>query len=38
VLFTVEGFLISNPLLKLAAYGATAVPLVLLAWWVARKV
>jgi len=38
VLFTVEGFLLSNPFLKLAAYGATAIPLVLLAFWVARKV
>ncbi len=38
VLFTVEGFAISNPAIKFFVYGITAVPLLLLAWWVTRKV
>jgi hypothetical protein len=38
LLFVAEGFLIGNPVVKLVAYGVTAVPLTLLAWWVARKV
>lgn len=38
ILFVAEGFLIGNPLVKLVAYGVTAVPLTFLAWWVARKV
>lgn len=38
VLFTIEGLLIFNPALKLAAYALTAVPLLLVAYWVTRKV
>ena len=38
ILFTLEGFAISNPLIKLLVYGITAVPLLFLAWWVTRKV
>lgn len=38
VLFTIEGLAISNPAVKLIAYALTAIPLLLLAYWVARKV
>lgn len=38
ILFTIEGFVISNPVIKLFVFGITAVPLLLLAWWVTRKV
>lgn len=38
ILFGLEGLLISNLLLKALAYLVTALPLGLLAWWVARKV
>jgi hypothetical protein len=38
VLFGAEGLLIGNLFVKLVAYGLTAVPLTLLAYWVARKV
>ena len=38
LLFVVEGLVIQNPLVKLAAYGVTAVPLLLVAWWVTRTV
>lgn len=38
VLFGIEGLLITNPFLKLAVYAFTSAPLVLLAWWVTRKV
>ena len=38
ILFTVEGFLISHPVIKLLVFGMTAVPLLLIAWWVTRKV
>jgi hypothetical protein len=38
VLFGLEGLLISNLFYKLMAYAVTAVPLTLLAYWVARKV
>lgn len=38
ILFGVEGLLIGNLFAKLVAYVITAVPLTLLAYWVARKV
>ncbi|MDX1503595.1 MAG: hypothetical protein R3325_14650 [Thermoanaerobaculia bacterium] len=38
VLFGGLGLLISNPLLKLLAYGVVSLPLLLIAWWVTRKV
>ena len=38
ILFGVEGLLISNLVAKFVAYAITAVPLTLLAYWVARKV
>jgi hypothetical protein len=38
LLFLVEGLMVSNPLLKTALYGVSAVPLFLLAYWVAKKV
>ena len=38
LLFLVEGLVVSNPGVKAVLYGVTAVPLFLLAWWVARKV
>ncbi|MFQ5528386.1 MAG: hypothetical protein ACE5GX_19295 [Thermoanaerobaculia bacterium] len=38
VLFGIEGLLIQNPVLKLVAYSFTSVPLLLIAWWVTRKV
>ncbi len=38
VLFTIEGLAIRNPGLKLVAYAVTALPLLMLAWWVTRKV
>lgn len=38
VLFAIEGLVISNPLTKAAVYLLTAMPLLLLAWWVTRKV
>jgi hypothetical protein len=38
LLFTLEGLAISNPAVKLVAYFFTAIPLLLLAYWVARKV
>jgi len=38
LLFTIEGLAISNPAAKLVAYLITAVPLLLLAYWVARRI
>ncbi len=38
VLFTLEGLAITNPAIKLAAFVITALPLLLLAYWVARKI
>ncbi len=38
ILFTLEGFAITQPVIKLLVYGITAVPLLFLAWWVTRKV
>ena len=38
VLFGLEGLLIPNFFARLAAFVITAGPLLLLAWWVARKV
>ena len=38
ILFGAEGLLIGNLFTKLVAYIVTAVPLTLLAYWVARKV
>ena len=38
ILFGLEGLLIQNPVAKLAVYAITAVPLILFAYWVARKV
>lgn len=38
LLFTVEGLAITNPAIKLVAFVMTAFPLLLLAYWVARKV
>jgi hypothetical protein len=38
LLFTIEGLAISNPAVKLVAYLVTAIPLLLLAYWVARKI
>jgi hypothetical protein len=38
VLFGLEGLAIANPVVKLLAYAVTAVPLTLIAFWVARKV
>jgi hypothetical protein len=38
LLFTVEGLAITNPAVKLVVYAMTAVPLLLLAYWVARKI
>ena len=38
ILFTLEGFVISNPVIKLFVFGITAVPLLFVAWWVTRKV
>ena len=38
LLFTIEGFAISNPVIKFFVFGITAVPLLLLAWWVTRRV
>ena len=38
VLFGLEGLAISNPVLKILAYAVTAIPLTLIAYWVARKV
>lgn len=38
ILFAIEGFVITNPVIKLLVYGLTAVPLLFLAWWVTRKV
>lgn len=38
ILFGAEGLLISNLFAKLVAYVITAIPLTLLAYWVARKV
>ena len=38
VLFAIEGLAITNPVVKFVAYAITAVPLVLLAYWVARKI
>ncbi len=35
--FGLEGLLIANPLLKLAVYVVTAVPLLGLAWWTSRS-
>lgn len=38
VLFTLEGLIIGNPFLKVFAFTVTALPLVGLAYWVARRV
>lgn len=38
LIFLIEGLVVSNPVLKAALFGVTAVPLFLLAFWVARKV
>ncbi len=38
LLFLIEGFLFSNPFLKLFAYLLTGLPLALIAYWVTRKV
>ena len=38
ILFGIEGLLISSPVVKAMAYAVTALPLTLLAYWVARKV
>ncbi len=38
ILFALAGLVISHPLLKLLTYGALALPLTLLAYWVSRKV
>ena len=38
ILFGAEGLLIGDLLVKLIAYAVTAIPLTLLAYWVARKV
>ncbi len=38
VLFGIEGLIISNPFAKLLAYAVTSVPLLLVAWWVTRRV
>lgn len=38
VLFGIEGLVITNPLIKLIVYAVTSLPLLLLAWWVTRKV
>ena len=37
-LFTIEGLIISNLLLKALVYAVSAVPILLLAWWISRKV
>lgn len=37
VVFGLEGLLITNPLLKLAVYLVTAIPLLGLAWWTSRS-
>ncbi len=38
LLFTLEGLLISNPAAKLVVFAITALPLALVAYWVARRV
>lgn len=38
LLFGIEGLAISNLVVKLLAYAVTAIPLTLIAFWVARKV
>ena len=38
ILFTLEGLLLTNPIIKFFVFGITAVPLLFLAWWVTRKV
>ncbi|MEJ2084217.1 MAG: hypothetical protein P8Y44_00885 [Acidobacteriota bacterium] len=38
VLFLVEGLLIGNPFLKAVVFAMTALPMIALAYWVARKV
>ncbi len=38
ILFGILGLAITNPLIKLAAYAVTGLPLALIAYWVARKV
>ena len=38
ILFTLEGFIITNPVIKFFVFGVTAVPLLFVAWWVTRKV
>jgi len=38
LLFAIEGLAISNPATKFVAYLITAIPLLLLAYWVARKI
>jgi len=38
VLFGLVGLAIANPVMKLAAYAVTALPLALVAWWVTRRV
>jgi len=36
--FSIEGLVVSNLLLKAVLYGVSAVPILLLAWWISRKV
>ena len=38
LLFTLEGLAITNPAIKFVAFVMTALPLLLLAYWVARKI
>lgn len=38
LLFLIEGLAVSNPAVKAALFGVTAVPMYLLAYWVAKKV
>ena len=37
-LFSIEGLIISNLLLKAVVYSISALPILLLAWWISRKV
>lgn len=36
--FSIEGLIVSNLLLKAVVYCVSAVPILLLAWWISRKV
>lgn len=36
--FSIEGLVVSNLLVKAVLYGVSAVPILLLAWWISRKV